>query len=309
MKPILVVGETNVDVVVHAALPVAGREVLADDCVLTLGSASAICAMGLARLGDPVVVVSRVGADLWGDYCICVLDRAGIDTSHVARDPALKTGVTVSISGSGDRALVTYVGAIDTVSEADVPDALLAASAHLHVSSYFLQSRLRPGCARLFARAKAFGLSTSLDPGCDPHHEWSRGLRDALHTIDVFLPNEIEVLGVTGCADTAAALQALQDTGGRTIVKLGASGSMTLDGGRLLHVPGFQQTPVDTTGAGDSFNAGFLHAYLRGRPVRECLACGNACGALSTLALGGINAQPTADQMANLVRSALDERP
>ena len=84
MKPILVVGETNVDVVLHGAgaVPTPGREVTAEDCVLTLGSASAICAMGLARLGNPVVFVSRAGADVWGDFCLETLNSRGIDTSR-----------------------------------------------------------------------------------------------------------------------------------------------------------------------------------------------------------------------------------
>jgi sugar/nucleoside kinase (ribokinase family) len=305
MKTILVVGETNVDVVLRGAMPQAGREVLADDCVLTLGSASAICAMGLARLGNPVVFVSRAGADLCADYCIDALQRGGVDTSYIACDPALKSGLTVSVASGGDRALVTYLGAIDAVTESDLPDSLLADATHLHVSSYFLQSRLRPGCGRLFARARAHGISTSLDPGFDPREEWDGELRDALQSVDVFLPNERELLAITGCADAAGALRALENGRTRTIVKLGSSGAMTLDDGRVLHVPAFSTTPVDTTGAGDCFNAGFLHAFVRRQPLLDCLTAGNACGALSTRALGGTAAQPTFDEMMAFVRTAL----
>lgn len=308
MKSILVVGETNVDVVLRGAVPQAGREVLADDCVLTLGSASAICAMGLARLGNPVSFVSRAGADLWADYCIDVLQRGGIDTSHIACDPALKTGLTVSLASGRDRALVTYLGSIDTVTEGDVPDSLLAGATHLHVSSYFLQSRLRPGCGRLFARARAHGLSTSLDPGFDPEEKWDGDLRAALHSIDVFLPNEVELLAITGRTDPASALHALDNGHTRTIVKLGSSGAMTLDTAGVLHAPAFSTKPVDATGAGDSFNAGFLHAFLRRQPLLDCLIAGNACGALSTRALGGTAAQPALDEMTEFVRTALERR-
>jgi sugar/nucleoside kinase (ribokinase family) len=309
MKRILVVGETNVDVVLHgAALPEAGHEVLADDCVLTLGSASAICAMGLARLGNPVSFVSRVGADIWGDYCIGVLQSAGIDTSGVIRDPGLKTGVTVSISTAGDRALVTYVGSIGTVTEDDVRDSLLLEAAHLHVSSYFLQSRLRPACCRLFVRARANGLSTSLDPGFDPQRKWNGHLHAAVDAVDVFLPNDVELLAMTGRRSAAEALRALDGRRARTVVKLGVSGAMTLEDGCLVHAPAFSVTPVDMTGAGDSFNAGFLHAFLRSQPLVDCLIAGNACGALSTRALGGTAAQPTLEEMTTLVRTALEPR-
>lgn len=304
MKRIVVVGETNVDVVLRGGVPAPGCEVLAHDCMLTLGSASAICAAALARLGEPVAFVSRVGTDIWGDYCLGVLQRAGIDISHVIREPELKTGITVSIAAAHDRALITYPGSIDSVTEEDVPDALLATARHLHVSSFFLQSRLRPSCARLFARAKAHGLTTSLDPGFDPRQEWDGDLRGALNGVDIFLPNEVELLAIAGCHDPIAALLRLRNTGARTIVKLGRSGSMTLEDGTPIHAAAFETATVDTTGAGDSFNAGFLHAYLNDRPLIECLLTGNACGALSTRALGGIAAQATAEEVAGMLRTA-----
>jgi sugar/nucleoside kinase (ribokinase family) len=309
MQRILVVGEINVDVVLHGDTPPQpGREVLVDDCALTLGSASAICAMGLARLGNQVSFVSRVGADLWGDYCINVLHGGGVDTSHVRRDPLLKTGLTLSIASTTDRALVTYLGSIDAVAEADVTDSLLGRASHLHVSSYFLQSRLRPSCGRLFERARAQRLTTSLDPGCDPYEKWNGDLHETVDAADVFLPNEAELLAMTTAGDVAAALRALDNGRTRTVVKLGSQGAMTVEAGRMLHVPAFSVTPVDTTGAGDSFNAGFLHAYVRGRPILDCLAAGNACGALSTRALGGTTAQPGVEEMMRLVSSAVKER-
>jgi sugar/nucleoside kinase (ribokinase family) len=301
MKPILVVGETNVDVVLRGAVPALGKEVLADDCALTLGSASAICAMGLARLGNAVVFVSRVGADLWGDYCLGLLNSAGIDTSHVTRDPALKTGVTVSITSSSDRALVTYIGSIAAVTEADVPDPLLERARHLHVSSFFLQSGLRAGCGRLFARARQRALTTSLDPGFDPKERWDTDLAELLPSVDLFLPNEFELAAIAACAEPGAALLALENGRTRTVVKLGRRGAMSRERGETIYVPAFAMEPIDTTGAGDSFNAGFLHAFVRGRPIRECLRFGNAAGALSTRALGGTNGQPTIDELMSVV--------
>ena len=302
MKPILVVGETNVDIVLRGAVPAFGKEVLADDCVLTLGSASAICAMGLARLGNAVVFASRVGTDLWGDYCLQPLHAAGIDISHVRRDPSLKTGVTISLTSASDRALITYIGSIAAVTESDVSDALLATAQHLHVSSYFLQSALRGGCARLFARARQRGLTTSLDPGFDPLERWDGELPVLLRDLDVFLPNEFELAAIAACSEPGAALCALENGRTRTVVKLGRSGAMAREGGATIHVRAFPVTPVDTTGAGDSFNAGFLHAFLRHKSLRECLLFGNAAGALSTRALGGTTAQPTVDELTALIR-------
>jgi sugar/nucleoside kinase (ribokinase family) len=307
MNRIVVVGETNVDVVLRAQGPaVAGQEVLATDSVITLGSASAICAMGLARLGNRVTFFSRVGADVWGDYCLGILDAAGIDTTHVRRDDRVKTGVTVSIAAAGDRALVTHPGSVETVTEPEVPDVALDGAAHLHVSSFFLQRALRPDCARLFARARAARLSTSLDPGFDPSQHWV-DLRGVIGAVDVLLPNERELLAVTGQTEIAAALRTLEPTGTLVVVKAGTAGAMVVENGNVLRVRACAAPAVDTTGAGDSFNAGFLDAFVRGRPLVECLAAGNACGALSTRALGGIAAQPTREEVDGLVRSLLEE--
>src|SRR5262245_31266060 len=197
---ILVVGEINPDLVLQGAhaFPAPGKEVLVDDFVTVLGSASAICAMGLTRLGDAVAFVGKVGTDPWGAHCVETMAAAGIDVSHVVRDPALKTGVTVSITSPRDRSLVSFLGASAALRAADVGEGALRGARHLHVSSYFLQEGLRPGCRSLFARARAAGLTTSLDPGYDPSERWGRDLLETLTEVDIFLPNEREIRGVTG---------------------------------------------------------------------------------------------------------------
>lgn len=305
MKSVLVVGEINPDLILQGyhAFPAAGKEVLVDDFVTTLGSASAVCAMGLARLGDPVSFVGKVGADPWGAYCADTMAAAGIDVSRVVRDPALKTGVTVSITSPRDRALVSFIGAIGALRAADVPDDALAGARHLHVSSYFLQEGLRPGCRSLFARARAAGLTISLDPGFDPSERWEKDLLETLAEVDLFFPNDVELRAITRTDAIPDALRRLAGGRTRTVAKLGAQGCATLaDDGRVLQAPSFSMEAVDTTGAGDSFNAGFLHAWLAERPLEECLRWGVACGSLSTRGLGGTARQPTAEEAERLVR-------
>jgi sugar/nucleoside kinase (ribokinase family) len=114
----------------------------------------------------------------------------------------------------------------------------------------------------------------------------------------------VELEGVTGLADREEALRSIANGRTRTIVKLGSDGAMTLEGESVVAIPAFRVETVDTTGAGDSFNAGFLHAWLRGAAVREAMTFGAACGALSTLAAGGTGAQPTEQE----ARSFLAER-
>ncbi len=306
MKRVLVAGEINVDLILqgYRAFPTPGKEVLVDDFVMTLGSASAICAVGIARLGTPVAFAGKVGADVWGRYCVDSMAAAGIDMSLVVGDPDLKTGVTVSITSTRDRALVSYLGSIMALRGPDVTDAMLRDFDHLHVSSYFLQENLRPTVHALFARAKALGLSTSLDPGFDPSETWGRDLVDTLRAVDLFFPNEVELKGITGGASIPEGLKALENGHTRVVAKLGAQGCLTKDGDRFLEAKAFPVEPVDTTGAGDSFDAGFIHAWLQGRPLLECLRWGSACGSLSTRALGGTGRQADSAEVERLLDSA-----
>jgi len=270
---------------------------------MVLGSASAIMAMGLARLGTPVGFAGRVGEDLWGRFCLDEMAGRGIELSRVIRGGGLKTGITVSITSPRDRALVTYLGAITALTAEDVPDAALAGMAHLHVSSFFFQDGLRPGLPDLFARARRAGLTTSLDTGFDPSEKWDSGLQAVLRESDLFFPNEVELRAIAGCDDPAEGLRRMENGRTRVVAKLGRDGAMTLEGDRVLHVPAFPVETIDTTGAGDSFNAGFLQRWLAGAPLPECLRLGAACGALSTLGLGGTARQPTLAEAEALIRS------
>jgi sugar/nucleoside kinase (ribokinase family) len=293
-KRVLVAGELNVDLILqgYQAFPAPGKEVLVDDFVMTLGSASAICAVALARLGTPVAFLSVVGADPWGAYCLERLKAAGIDVSRVVVEPGVKTGVTVSLtSARSDRALVSYLGSIAALDGSAIPDSAFAGFAHLHVSSYFLQQKLRPTCADLFARARAASLTTSLDPGFDPDERWERDLKDTLREVDLFFPNEVELRGLAGTGDVREGLARLENGRTRTVVKLGPRGAATVVDGELVETAAFPVEVVDATGAGDSFDAGFLHAWLEGRPVAECLRWGSACGSLSTRGSGGTGRQ------------------
>ena len=305
MSRIVVVGELNPDLILsnYSSFPQLGREVLVEDCTLTMGSASAICAMALAKLGNEVAFISKVGRDAYGDFCLAILSRAGIDVTRVERDPEVKTGITVSVSSSRDRALITYLGAIGAYDGANVTADSLAGRQHLHMSSYFLQERLRPRVAELLRTASELGLTTSLDPGFDPTEQWGAGLHEALAQADLFFPNEVELRGLGGSEIPEVSIGRLAN--GRTLVvaKLGALGCLALSGGRIVRQAAFPVRPVDTTGAGDTFNAGFLHLWLRRQPVEQCLRFGAACGALSTLAAGGTGNQPTETEALEFINS------
>ncbi len=292
---ILIAGELNVDLVLqnYHSFPRVGTEVLVDDITITLGSSSAICAAGLAKLGNAITFAGKVGADAWGEQCLKWLRDLGIDTSRVIPDADIKTGLTVSITSPRDRALVTYLGSIAASRPEEFPASGFAGFNHLHVASFFLQKALRPEVKNVLAAARAGGLTTSLDPGFDPESAWGRDLLDVLDEVDVFLPNEVELEGITGLHTYQESLRALASLRTLTVAKLGSDGCAALVNGEMVRVPAFRVNAVDTTGAGDSFNAGFLHSWLRRTPLRDAMVFGSACGALSTLGSGGTTAQPT----------------
>lgn len=298
---VLVFGEINPDVIVRAAdpRPVFGQvERFVETIELVVGSSSVIFAFGVARLGLKVAVAGLVGDDAPGRFMVEAMVGAGLDTSAVRVDPTAPTGASVVLSGASDRAILTAPGTMPLARVGDLPDRLLARARHLHVGSPFLLEAARPALAALFAAAHAAGTTTSIDPGWDPRERWNGELQSILAETDVFLPNAAEAVNITGLSNVVDAARKLATMGPRVVaVKQGADGALaaTVDG-QLLRCAVAPVTPVDTTGAGDSFDAGFVAGWLAGRSVPDCLALGVVCGALSTRGVGGTAAQPTMDQ-------------
>jgi sugar/nucleoside kinase (ribokinase family) len=292
---VIVIGELNIDAVACglSAVPKMGAEILAEDFRLTLGSASAIFASGVAKLGHEVTFISKVGADDFERFCLAALREAGVSTRHVSRNEHLKTGVTISLSTPKDRALVTYLGAIAAMGPEDVRVSRLKGHNHLHMTSYFLQTRLQSSFPEIFREARELGLSTSFDPNSDPSHTWGDNIREVFSCTDLLFLTETEALHLTRARNARAALKALSKAVSCAVIKLGARGALAVKDGEITSASGFKVEPTDTTGAGDSFAAGFVSSYLRGRSIAECLCAGNACGALSTLQAGGTAGQPT----------------
>jgi sugar/nucleoside kinase (ribokinase family) len=285
-----------------------GDEIVAPDCDLTLGSASAIFAAGISKLGHPVTFVSQVGRDGFGDFCINALNKAGVTTDNVVFTDE-KTGVTIALSTGRDRALLTYQGAISTFTADRVDRSLLNGQQHLHLTSYYLQQGLQPSFADLLGEAKTEGLTTSFDPNTDPAGEWGGGIHRVIPHTEVLFVNEREASNLTGKASARSALKVLAELVPCAVIKLGRRGAIAMKDNQLFTHAGFKIEVVDTTGAGDSFDAGFMSEYLRGSPVSECLRIGNACGALSALKPGGTKGQPNLRELDYFLRSAEQDSP
>lgn len=304
LRAVLVIGELNVDIVLSglASPPVPGGEVLAQEMRMVLGSASAIFASGMARLGHPVGFISKTGEDDFGHFCREALGNAGISTDNLLLSQR-PTGATIVLSTREDRALVTHLGAIADLGYEDLPPNLFQGYGHLHLTSYFLQARLRPAFPRLMREAKAAGLSVSFDPNSDPAQAWSKEIWEVMRIPDVVFMNESEARALTGATHTREALAVLAERTTCTVVKQGSEGATAVRGTERMHAGTFCVNVVDTTGAGDSFAAGFVHGLLTNRSLRECLLLANATGALSTTGVGGTVAQPDAKRLAAFMDS------
>ena len=305
-KRILVIGELNIDLIVSGltAFPSLGQEILAGGLSRVLGSSSAICAAGLARLGARVDFLGKVGVDEYGEFIVDQLKHLRVGTQHIIRDNVIRTGVTISLTYPKDRAMITYPGCISHLKLDDIDLSILREYAHVHVGSYFLQKRLQPDLVALFVQAHRQNLTVSLDTGCDPDGKWGdSSLLTLLDLVDIFLPNENEARAIAREDETEVALRKLSERAKLVVVKYGASGAMTWREGQIIRSPGVQVNAVDTTGAGDSFDAGFIYAHVvRGMALEEALRFANACGALSTTSLGGTASQPTLEQVQSLLR-------
>jgi len=326
---LVVLGDCNPDVLVlgEDVTPAFGQqEQLVPGISLVTGGSAAITAVAAARLGLSVALVAAVGADPAGEFMLGQLAGAGVDVAAVAVRGGLPTGMTVALSRGGDRAILTALGAVASLTAADVPGALLARARHVHASSYFLlEDSLGPGLAGLLAAARAAGATTSLDTNWDPSGRWGDAhLAAAMAQADLLLPNEAEALrlagalgpagagrparapGAAGLEEAAAldgAARVLAAAGRRLVVKLGERGALCVDGPLEQRVSLPPVTPVDATGAGDCFNAGLIAGLLSGLPLARAAALGCAAGALSTGAPGGTAAAPdraAADRLARL---------
>lgn len=302
---VLVVGELNVDIIVSGdVVPQFGQvEKLVDDVTVCAGASGAIFAACASRMGLRVLYCSVVGPDPFGHFMIEALRDVGVDTSHVRIDETIKTGVGIQLSTGHDRAMLTYLGSIAAVSAMDVPAHFYRLARHLHVVSPFLLTGLRSAMPEIMRAAREKGMTVSLDTNWDPSESWEIG--DLLEHVDLFLPNENELKAIAQCPDLIKASQIIKQRIPTLAIKRGSLGAMAVCANERASLPALKVDVVDTTGAGDSFDGGFLAGWLRGEPLEMCLALGVVCGSLTTTAVGGFNGQPTWDVAARLARQLL----
>ncbi len=311
MFDILVAGEINPDLILSGnVIPEFGQvEKLVDSAALTVGSSSAIFACGAARLGLKVAFIGVCGDDIFGRFMLDEMSKRNVDVSNVIVRKDGQTGLSVILNSpfdygsryvtqgvttrptaQGDRAILTHLGLIAELRASDIADDLLRRSKHLHVASYFLQTKLQPDLPALFKRARYLGLTTSLDTNYDPSEKWT-GFDELLAVTNVFLPNEAEAKSLTGADNVDEAANRLQSRWRRLPLSWEKMGRWESRSQRV-RMSSIPVNVVDTVGAGDSFDAGFIYGYLNGWELEKSLRLACVCGALSTQQAGGTNGHP-----------------
>jgi len=286
----IVAGELNVDLILDEieSFPEIGKEVLANRMTLTLGSSSAIFASNISSLGAQVAFIGKIGKDKFGEVVLESLQRSQVDVSMIKEDAEAGTGATVVLNVLEDRANTTYPGAMDLLTMNDISEDDLSRAKHLHFSSYFLQPGLRKDVGRLFKTAQTLGLTTSFDMQWDPREEWDLEFEEILPYVNIFLPNEKELMFLSGKNNLKEAIHSVKKYTDILVIKRGSQGSMVCYRDDILDRPAFiNKSVVDAIGAGDSFNAGFIYKFIKGNPIPECQEFGNLTGAVSTLSSGG----------------------
>ena len=290
---VIVVGELNVDLILNELdrFPEVGKEILARQMTLTLGSSAAIFASNISSLGARVAFIGKIGNDKFGEVVLESLQKNDVDVSMVIRDEHCGTGATIILNVEEDRANTTYPGAMDLLTIDDISKEDLGRARHLHFSSFFLQPGMRDGVGKLFRIAQELGLTTSFDMQWDPDEEWILDIEGILPHVNVFLPNENELIYLSGKHDLNEAINFINNYTEVLAIKRGNKGSMVNYRNETFELPAFlNENVVDAIGAGDSFNAGFIYKFIMGKPIRDCQQYGNLTGAVSTTAAGGITA-------------------
>ena len=284
-----VLGDLNLDIILSGleGLPSFGEETLASGCVMKPGGSAANVAIMLAVNDCPVRLFAQVGNDQAGKFLLQDLLTFGIDTETISVSKQGATGLTVSLTFPKDRMYITHPGIVRTTSRKHLVDRYIEPHTHLHLTSYFLQAALRREIGTILRSAKTAGMSTSLDPGGDTNGQWDiSDLREHLQFLDYFMPNSDEIRAMTDRDEVHAALRAFPEKAQATIVKAGAHGALTRYHGEIEEYPAIPVNVLDTTCAGDCFDAGFLFGLYRGETFQSAVQKGLQFGAQAVSTLG-----------------------
>lgn len=302
---VLCIGELNVDLIITGLkqMPKVDTEIIAEKSLLTLGSSTAIFGCGVSRLGLNTSFIGIVGNDDFGKTVIENLDKNKVDISNILVYDTIETGITIALGYNNDRALVTALGSIDKLKVDDIDFSLVDKAKHIHVGSFFLQSGLREKLVELFKYARENNITTSLDSGWDDTGNWDYGIFEVLKYTSIFFPNEVEAMSIAKTGSVDEAITILSRYAETVVVKTGSKGCVVAQNKCVNDYEAYTvDNVVDTTGAGDSFNAGFIYGYVNNQPIDKCVKYGLASGAICVQNIGGASSCPTKDELESFLK-------
>jgi len=294
---IISIADLCIDVLVDAQVkPEYGQvEKLVDDYSMDLGGSIGIFASQIAKLGGKISLVGKLGDDIQGKIVLQTLKDAGVNTAKIQISSTEKTPLGLNLSCRGDRAMLTYLGTLSLIDATVFADNVFEEATHVHIGGYFLLNNLVQAWPNRIKELKQNGKTVSLDTNWDPEQEW-KTITGILPNVDVFLPNESEAIAISGEETVYEAGEFLAKLCPLVVIKCGADGALVFTKGEIIDYKIPQDLLeglkiVDTTGAGDNFNAGFIFEWLSGSGLNECLYRAVLCGTQSLKALGGIKTQ------------------
>lgn len=308
---VIAIGELNVDVILNNidGEPEIGKEKFAKEMNLTLGSSTAIFAANIACLGSKTSFMGMIGNDIFGNLIESSLSCKKVDTSMLIKSDKYPSGATICLNYKEDRANVTYQGAMDFLQFSDINKEMLHSTKHIHLSSVFMQSGIKKDLLDILKYAWENGVTTSLDPQWDPTEKWDFDYESILPYVNVFLPNETELKLITqsNCLDDA--IQKIMPIINICVVKCGRKGSLLLrKNEEAKQLDAFINNDViDAIGAGDSFNAGFIHTFVNGGTIENAQRYGNLMGAINTTAIGGTGAFSSKENLKEIAKRKFNQ--
>lgn len=308
MKPVLFVGDINVDIIMGGleSLPVADREITCTSFDVLMGSSAVLAACAFTALGGGSRFLGLAGRDDYGTFMLDGLRKLGVDTSLVRLTEEVRTGVTINLIHGRQRSQVTYPGTIAAFDGGTIGADVFEGVRHVHFAGPYLQTRLRPHITRLLGVARQRGVTTSLDTQWDPSEVWAP-IHEWLPLLDILFVNADEAVSITGKSSAEPACTALAADTACPVVKDGRAGAVVAYQDAARRIPTYEAVVEDTTGAGDTFDAAFLYARLnRNRDIVEAARYANAAAARSCTFRGGIQARSSHEDVLAFMERKLE---
>lgn len=316
MEKVCIIGNLNVDLIMGPLNqgPEWGKEKVVKYSQLRIAGQVGYTALALANLGIEINVIANVGDDYYGQFILQQMKKFNINTEGIKVIKEAPTGITVSlVNKEGERALISYLGSMEYFKEKDIKEKwhLIEECQYVVFDGYFLLPKLNFDAAgRLLSRIRNSGKTVLLDTGWDPSDWPSRHIEEIkglLRYTDIFLPSLDEAKVITGEKEPGKVLSTLtQYVSSLVVIKMGQKGSVAIKDGKIYKQPPFKVKAIDTTGAGDTFNAGFLYGVMKDWDLGKTLQFATALASLYVCSEG--KKYPQMEEIWQLVRDNLEQR-